>query len=171
MNKVFFKSLAVGRYSRCPLTGHTVTLPSLLSSLSLPLRVLSDATRLQPYLMSRRSSQQARQTNLIFEKQLSIFNTKIDRFGQRLLLSWRRGCFLYQGSTVQIKSSETFFKLTYLLWSVIRTKIKKKRPRMAHGLVVVVTVVWWSAYRPSSLTSRVPSLIKSKIKILGTKRV
>ena len=59
----------------------------------------------------------------------------VNFLGQWLWLSWLSGCFQFQRSVVQIQSSAN----VYLNWTFVccqlcieKTKIKKKRPGMAH---------------------------------------
>ena len=57
-------------------------------------------------------------------------------------LSWQSGRFQYQRSAVQIQSSAKFIEQLYTVNCIEKTKIKIKRPGMAHlkNLLNILTV-------------------------------
>ena len=66
----------------------------------------------------------------IFKKK--AFWKSFEYKGQWLWLSWQSGCFQYQRSAVQIQSSAKFIEQLYTVNCIEKTKIKIKRPGMAH---------------------------------------
>ena len=67
--------------------------------------------------------------------QYQLWDTQVNKF--RVGPSWQSGCFRHQGSAERVESLANFdMKHLFTINCIEKTKIKKKRPGMAHFVTI-----------------------------------